>query len=129
MNSGKRKILIIDDSSTNVLLLQDILEEFGYEAVIKSDSKEALKCVPKEMPDLILLDIMMPGLSGLKFLEKISQMDKIKSIPVIMVTAKNDNESKQKAKELGAVDYIVKPISVEDIIDRVDKALSKSGKA
>ena len=129
MNPEKRKILIIDDSSTNVLLLQDILEEFGYKAVIKSDSKEALKCVPEEMPDLILLDIMMPGLSGLKFLEKISQIDKIKNIPVIMVTAKNDNESKQKAKEFGAVDYIVKPISVEDIIDRVDKALAKVGKA
>ena len=125
MNAEKRKILIIDDSSTNVLLLQDILEEFGYHAVIKSDSKEALKSVPKEMPDLILLDIMMPGLSGFKFMEKIAQNDKIKKIPIIMVTAKNDNESRLKAKKLGAIDYIVKPISVEDIIERVEKALRK----
>lgn len=121
--SEKKKILIIDDSSTNVLLLQDILEEFGYNAIIKSDSIEALKCVPEEMPDLILLDIMMPGLSGFKFLEKLGQNNLINKIPVIMVTAKSDSTSKKKAKDLGAIDYIVKPISVEDIIERVEKAL------
>lgn len=119
----KSKILVVDDSSVNNLLFQAILEENGHSVLLTFNGNEALKIAIKEEPDLILLDIMMPGMSGFEILEKIVSDDKLKHIPVIMVTAKIDNTDKKKALEMGAIDYIVKPVDIDNTLERVEHAL------
>jgi two-component system, sensor histidine kinase and response regulator len=123
METTEKKILLADDSSVNNLLLQDILEESGYQVIVAESGKKALKLLPKEKPDLILLDIMMPVMDGFQVLEKIKSEEELKFIPVIMVTAKSTQFDKKRAIELGAADYIIKPIDVEDTIERIQRAL------
>ncbi|MFW5886379.1 MAG: response regulator [Bacteroidota bacterium] len=119
-----KKVLLADDSSVNNLLLQDILEEHGYQVVVAESGKKALQLLPKEQPDLVLLDIMMPVIDGFEVLEKIKADEKLKHIPVIMVTAKNSPVDKKRSIDLGAADYIIKPIDVDDTIEKIKKALS-----
>ena len=119
MTENKGKILIIDDSATNVFLLQTLLEEEGYSVMFAYNGKEAIKYIDKEKFDLLLLDIMMPGVDGYDILEKLSTEQK--GTPVIMVTAKDDRDSEKKAKDMGASDYVTKPVNFEKLIKLVKK--------
>ena len=123
--NSEYKILIVDDSSVNNYLLENILEEKGYKLQIAFDGNEALSILENDPPNLVLLDIMMPGIDGYSILDKINKSDKLKSIPVIMVTSKSEMTDKQKAFEIGAIDYIVKPIEIDDLLAKVEKALTK----
>lgn len=119
------RILVVDDSGTNLFLLQRLLEDEGYDVIALEDPQEALDYLNDQSGiDLILLDIMMPGIDGFKFLEKISASDQLKSIPVIMVTAKNDRASQKKALEMGAVDYMAKPLDLNKLRNMVRSHLS-----
>jgi DNA-binding response OmpR family regulator len=115
----KGKILIIDDSATNVFLLQTLLEEQGFSVIFSYNGKEAMKYIEEQNFDLLLLDIMMPGVDGYDVLEKMSNEQK--NTPVIMVTAKDDKDSENKAREMGASDYVTKPINFEKLIQIVQK--------
>jgi len=119
------KILIIDDMSTHLLLLQTILEEEGYEVLAVDNGKEAIEKIEGDPEiNLVLLDIMMPEINGYEILQKINTEDKNISIPVIVVSAKTDNASIKKALEKGAYDYIAKPLNVYDIKNKIKSALT-----
>jgi CheY-like chemotaxis protein len=119
----KKDILIVDDSNTNNFLLESILESEGFNTSTAFSGKEALKLISNEKPDLILLDIMMPNLDGFSVLEELQQRTDTKQIPVVFVTAKNEEALWQKAIDNGARDLILKPIDVTKVIDVVKKIL------
>ena len=112
----KKKILVVDDSSSNVLLLQSFLEEEGFEIEIASTGKEAIKLVGTFQPNIILLDLMMPGLSGIDVMDKIGT-----DIPVIMISANKDPKLVKEAQEHGIKSYIEKPIDFDEILVEIDK--------
>lgn len=124
VNTKKNKILLADDSSVNNLLLQDILEEKGFKVTIAESGKIAFKILKKEIPDLILLDIMMPFMDGFEVLKRLKTDINTKDIPVIMVTAKNTQYDRKRAEELGAINYIVKPIDIAKTIKIIKDTLS-----
>ncbi len=126
MEKKNTKILAVDDSTTNIILLEGILEEIGYRTETAPNAKDALKMITADPPDLILLDLMMPRISGYKLLEKIRNMDKVKHIPIVIVSAKTDAKSIKMAMDLGATDYIKKPIDIQNFIDRIEAILAKN---
>lgn len=123
MAEKNKKILIVDDSNTNVILLEAILKNKGYNVEKALSASEANQLIRKEMPDLILLDLRMPHISGYKFLESIKRNDRTKNIPVIIVSAITENESKERVQRLGIVDYLEKPIDLKAMIEIVEKSL------
>lgn len=118
-------ILVVDDSGTNLFLLQRLLEDEGYDVIALENPREALDYLsgPSRI-DLILLDIMMPGIDGFKFLEEINASKDLKGIPVIMVTARNDRDSQKKALDMGAVDYMTKPLDLNQLKEVIRRYLT-----
>lgn len=117
------KILVVDDNSRNVRLLSDILEDENYTVYSTGDGLSVLEMANRIKPDIILLDIMMPGLDGFGVCRLLKKDFDTKDIPVIMVTAKTDGADVKKALELGAFDYIKKPMDETEVIARVQSAL------
>lgn len=124
MNNKKEKILVIDDSATNIVLVKGVLEEAGYEIITSNSAKKALKILDTEKPDLILLDLMMPQMSGYDFLEKMNEEKLLDEIPVIVVSAKITEEAIDKAIKNGASDYIKKPVDIQELTEKVDAILN-----
>ena len=118
-----KKILIVDDEPLNLRILKDILKD-DYLLYFAKNGKEALHAVSTFSPDLVLLDVMMPGMDGYEVCRKMKEEAKTASIPVIFVTALNDRKSEIKGFEVGGVDYISKPISVSVVKVRVKTHLS-----
>ncbi len=119
------RILVVDDSSTNIVLLEAILNGQGYEIETAQSVKEAYHIIKKENVNLILLDLLMPRISGFDFLKEIKNNSSTKDIPVIIVSAVADAENKKKSLELGALDFINKPIDIQDFIERIEAILKK----
>ncbi len=119
--SEKMKILVVDDTHANVNVLSDILGQQGYEVLVALSGEMALKVLKKANPDLILLDVMMPGIDGYEVCKQIkSGVDKDKDIPIIFLTAKTDQEDIVKGFKLGAIDYVTKPFQHEELLARVE---------
>lgn len=114
-----KRILIVDDSTTNNILLQSLLEEEGFHVDVAFSGKEALKFIEKQQPALILLDIMMPEIDGISLLRKLQSEGATQSVPVVMVTAKDDEYSREESLLAGAKDFLTKPIDVELVISKV----------
>jgi CheY-like chemotaxis protein len=122
MNENTKKtIMLIDDSSTNNILYESILLDEGYNVIICEDARIALTRLQKDIPDLIILDLMMPGIDGFNFLEKRKMMPAVLDVPVLMLTARVDKESERKAYELGVVGYMVKPVGISEITEKLKK--------
>ncbi len=122
-----KNILIIDDEKDFCYFVKKNLELFaGYNVVMETLGKKGIRAALKEKPNLILLDIMMPGIEGFEVLEKLKKNKKTLHIPVIMLTAKSEDESKMKAAGLYCDDYIVKPVEFEVLISKIDKVLSRT---
>ena len=119
----KRNILFVDDDEPTRLLLQAMLKQAGYLPVTSPSAFEALDLVHKHAFDLILLDIMMPQMNGFDFLKRLKSSDKVKDIPVVMLSAKDDRPSIEKAMSLGAVDYIVKPPQKDVVCKKLETIL------
>ncbi|WP_076421011.1 HD domain-containing phosphohydrolase [Colwellia sp. UCD-KL20] len=117
------KVLIVDDEPTNLRVLKQILQEH-YRLSFAKNGEDALNFAEKDLPDLILLDVMMPGMTGFEVCSKLKSLDKTKSIPIIFVTALNDDTDETKGFEVGAVDYITKPVSPAVVRARVKTHLS-----
>ncbi|MDF1549991.1 MAG: response regulator [Bacteroidales bacterium] len=118
----KKKILVIDDSESNLLLINSIFEEDNeIEVIVESNSSKALADIKKTVPDLILLDLMMPHIDGFQLLDKIKGDVEISSIPIIIVSARLDSEAKKITSKYGVVDYIEKPISLDLIEEKIYK--------
>lgn len=121
--SKKAVILIVDDSAENLLLLSDILKPY-YGVKVANSGKKALEYLrTKTKPDLILLDILMPELSGYEVIEQIKNDPVLRDIPVIFLTAKESMKDEQKGFTLGAADYITKPVSVPILLARIKTQL------
>lgn len=120
--SKKEQILVVDDTSANLKLISDFLRESGFEVRIAKTGFQALKILEQASPDLILLDIVMPGIDGFETCCRLKAWEKTKDIPVIFMTAMLDSANatyKVKGLTLGAVDYISKPIQLEEVLARV----------
>ncbi len=119
---NKQRILIVDDTSENIDVLVDVLSD--YKRSVANNGKKALAIATSDKPpDLILLDIMMPGIDGYEVCKRLKSFEKTKEIPVIFLTAMTSEESETKGLELGAVDYITKPISPPIVRERVKNHL------
>jgi two-component system, sensor histidine kinase and response regulator len=110
----KKKILIVDDSSSNILLLQNFLEDEGFVIQVANSGKEAIKRLQDFDPDLILLDLMMPGLNGIDVMKSVPKV-----IPVIMISANKDPKLVEEAKASGIKSYIQKPIDFDEILNEI----------
>lgn len=120
---NKKSILIVDDTPENIDVLDGILNE-DYRIFVATNGPTALKLAKKNIPDLILLDVMMPEMDGYEVCEKLKEDEDTKKIPVVFVTAKTEVESEIKGFSLGAVDYITKPISPPIVQARVKTHLT-----
>jgi CheY-like chemotaxis protein len=117
------KILVVDDQAINVQLLKRKLERAGMEVMTASNGLEALERVKAQTPDLILLDLMMPDMDGIEVCQRLQERSDTRSIPVIFVTARTTKESRLEGLAVGAVDYITKPIDLEETVARVQTQL------
>lgn len=122
----KPKILLVDDTPENLALLMETLEPAGYQIFVAISGEKALEIAPKINPDLILLDIMMPGIDGYDTCKKLKENKDLKDIPVIFLSALNSPEDKVKAFEIGGVDYISKPFNHLEVLARVKTHLHTS---
>ncbi|MEM7118000.1 MAG: response regulator [Chloroflexota bacterium] len=124
MRTKKRKILVIDDEPINLGVLFDYLRSVGFRVWLAEDGEQGLEVLSHSRPDLILLDLEMPGLTGFEVCQQIKQNEAIRDIPVIFLTARADTVDKVKGFQVGAVDYITKPIEVEEVHARVNTHLT-----
>lgn len=121
----KEKILIVEDEKDIRKMLDYNLEKEGYKTVITDDGEEAIRVVNKERPDLILLDLMLPGMDGLEVCKTLKKDTKTSSIPIIMLTAKTQESDKVVGLELGADDYVTKPFSIRELIARIKAVIRR----
>ena len=119
------KILIVDDDTNICVLLRLYIAKEGFEASIANDGETALKMFDSVSPDLILLDIMLPGLDGWQVCR---ELRKKSSVPIIMLTAKGEVFDKVLGLELGADDYVVKPFETKEVVARINAVLRRSGR-
>jgi len=117
------RILVVDDQPINVQLLKRKLEREGIEIVAAHSGLEALNTVKKHRPDLILLDVMMPDMDGIEVCQRLQADEETKTIPVIFITARTSREGKLEGLGVGAVDYITKPIDLDETLARVQTQL------
>ncbi len=117
--SERATILIVDDNPTNLSVLFEYLSSLGFRVLSAESGESALRRVQHATPDLILLDIMMPGLDGYDTCKRLKQIDSIAEIPVIFMTALHDAQSKVKAFNSGGVDYVTKPFQQEEVLARI----------
>ena len=118
-----KKVMVVDDNRMNLRLLKEILEDEGFIVECVNESQNVLEQARMYKPDIILLDIMMPIMDGFQVCDQLKQDSELMDIPVIMITAKVEGTDVKKALELGAFDYIRKPVDETDVVARIHSAL------
>ena len=118
-----KKILIVEDNELNMKLFHDLLEVHGYDTLQTKDGREVIGLAKEHRPDLILMDIQLPEVSGLEVTRWIKEDDELKSIPVIAVTAFAMRGDEEKIRSGGCEAYIAKPISVSNFLQTIEKVL------
>ena len=124
INPAEFKLLVVDDVQTNVLLLKALLSKEGYGILVANNGQEALEVIRNENPDLILLDVMMPGMDGFEVAERLKSEEYRCEIPIIFLTALDDSQSIVNGFKLGAGDFISKPFRKEELMVRIKHQLS-----
>ncbi len=119
-----KKILIVEDNELNMKLFHDLLEVHGYSTLQTRDGREALDLAREHHPDLILMDIQLPEVSGLEVTKWIKEDEDLKSIPVIAITAFAMKGDEEKIREGGCEAYIAKPISVANFLQTIEEVLN-----
>lgn len=122
---GKTKVLIVEDEAKLSRFVELELKHEGYDVVIASDGRKAIEVFEEEAPDIILLDLMLPGLSGIEVCRRIR---KTSAVPIIMITAKGETMDKVMGLDSGADDYITKPFAIEEVFARIRVALKHKRK-
>ena len=122
--SETKTVLIVEDNELNMKLFTDLLDARGYETLQSRDGIDALKLAREHKPDLILMDIQLPEVSGLEVAKWIKEDDALKSIPIIAVTAFAMKGDEEKILKGGCVAYIAKPISIAQFVETIDHFLS-----
>jgi CheY-like chemotaxis protein len=120
-----KRILVADDEKNILLVIRVCLEKAGYEVITASDGLTALEKIQNEKPDLILLDILMPKMNGFLVFEALKDDPGTSSIPVVFITAKSEEKDIQKGCQLGAADYLIKPIKQEVLLNTIRKILKE----
>jgi DNA-binding response OmpR family regulator len=118
-----KKILVVDDDDLVLIALDALLAPSGYEVTTASSGNDALKKLTQKKFDLMILDILMPGMNGFELCEKIRARDEYKAVPIIMLTAKSGSDDKKKGMEMGANLFLPKPIAPQHLIDLIKKSL------
>ncbi len=121
------RVLIVDDSPTETHVLKSILERNGYETLSAPNGEEGIETARQERPDLILMDVVMPGLNGYQATRRLSRDPVTSSIPVLIVTTKNQETDKVWGLRQGAKGYIVKPVSEHELMSKI-KAVLPTGR-
>jgi two-component system alkaline phosphatase synthesis response regulator PhoP len=121
-----RKILVVDDEAILAETIAYNLEQEGYQVITVADGTSALNAVYKEHPDLIVLDIMLPGVDGLEVCRQLRREDNTATVPIIMLTAKSDEIDKVVGLEVGADDYVTKPFGRRELLARVRALLRRA---
>lgn len=119
------KILVIDDEEHILELLKFNLELSGFDVCVSTEANQTIELIGREKPDLLLLDWMLPRISGIDILKKIRQDEDIYDLPVIMLTAKNMEDDKIQGLNVGADDYITKPFSIKELMARINTVLRR----
>ena len=121
-----RKIVLAEDEPQIARLIEFKLKKEGYSVISKENGEEALKAIKMDKPDLILLDIMMPVMGGYEVLRRLKEDENLKSVPVIMLTARAQEKDVVKGIDMGAEDYITKPFHPAELLVRVKRILGKA---
>jgi len=119
-------IFIVEDEKPIITLLQYNLEKEGYKVNFSETGEEAIQSIKKNVPDLVILDWMLPDFSGIEVCKQIKKINKLKNIPVLMLTAKSEEEDKVRGFESGVDDYVTKPFSYKEILLRVKSLLKRT---
>jgi two-component system cell cycle response regulator DivK len=119
-----KTILIVEDEPRNLKLLRDLLQRFGYEILEASDGEQGVKSAGEKMPDLILMDIMMPKMDGLEATRIIKADTKTKHIPIIALTSYAMKGDREKTIEAGCDGYIAKPIDIKEVLKTIETYLT-----
>ncbi len=119
-----KKILIADDEHKIVMTLEYSFKKNGYDVFIARDGTEVLEILKTEIPDVILLDIMMPNLDGYSTLKEIKNQEKLAGTKVVFLTAKNNPEDIKKGLDLGADAYVTKPYSIKKLLQQVEELIA-----
>jgi twitching motility two-component system response regulator PilH len=114
-----QKILIVDDSKTELHHLSDVLGKRGYSVRTAENGEEAMRRLGEDKPDLILMDVVMPGQNGFQLTRSITRDPRFADVPVIMCTSKNQETDKVWGMRQGARDYIVKPVNTDELIGKI----------
>ena len=114
-----KKILVIDDSPTERHFLTEILTRNNYQVITAVNGEEGIEKARKEMPDLILMDVVMPGLNGYQATRTLTRDEQTKHIPIIVCTSKGQETDKIWGLRQGAIDYLVKPLNPEELLQRI----------
>ena len=124
LEKDKDTILIVDDLDVNIMLLEEILDSLGYKTKSAMSAVEATDILNHELPSMVLLDIMMPDINGYEFCQMLKENPHTRDIPVIFVSAAEGNDEREKAFEIGGVDFVKKPFDVTEIKTRVSTHLN-----
>ncbi|MEK9134467.1 MAG: response regulator, partial [Pseudomonadota bacterium] len=120
------KILLVDDTPANLKVLRQTLETEGYSISVATSGEGALSIVARSVPDLVLLDVMMPGMDGYETCRRLQQVPGVRETPVIFITARGETEGIVEGFRAGGVDYIAKPFQVEEVLVRIKTHLERA---
>jgi CheY-like chemotaxis protein len=116
------RVLVVEDDLAIQMLITETLRTRGYDTVTAADGPSGLAAAREHHPDLVLLDIGLPGMDGFEVLDHLKADEELRDVPVIMVTAWAEPEQMEQALEAGALDYVRKPFNIDDLLERVDIA-------
>ena len=119
MNAEAARILVVEDAANDIRLLGTLLSEQGYGVSIARSGEEALEQIEREVPNLLLLDVILPGMSGYELCQQVRATPATRHVPVLMITALQPDEDRQRGLDAGADDFLVKPINRVELLARV----------
>jgi twitching motility two-component system response regulator PilH len=118
------RVLIVDDSPTETYKFKETLEKHGFEIITADNGADGVAVARQEQPDVVLMDVVMPGLNGFQATRQLSKGDDTKHIPVIIVTTKDQETDKVWGRRQGASEYLTKPVNEAVLIDTINRAMS-----
>ena len=118
------RVLIVDDSPTETYKFKEILEKHGFQIITADNGADGVAVARQEKPDVVLMDVVMPGLNGFQATRQLSKGEETKHIPVIIVTTKDQETDKVWGRRQGATDYLTKPVDEAVLIDTIKRAMS-----
>lgn len=125
---SRLNILVVEDEDAIRGMLMMVLEKAGFKSIAAADAEEAQRTLEDISPDLILLDWMLPGISGIEWARRLKKEPAYRDVPIIVITARGEEEDKVRGLEIGADDYVTKPFSPKELVARIRAVLRRSGK-